>query len=81
VALHHGVVGAHRYEPSTRISGDLIALSQRAEGAQRHLAADPVEHDVDTFAISQLPDPSQEVLIAIVDPDRAEPLDHLAVAR
>ena len=53
---------------------------QRAEGAQRQRAAEPVEHDVHAVA-GQLAHPRQEVLVAVVDRHRAEPLDRGAVAR
>src|SRR5438046_3009202 len=52
---------------------------QRAEGAQRDLAAEPIEHDIDAFT-GELAHPGQEVLMLVVDRHRAEPLDRSAVA-
>ena len=52
---------------------------QRAEGAQRRLAAEPVEHDVDAVS-GELAHPRQEVLVAVVDRHRAEPLHRGTVA-
>src|SRR5205823_4105712 len=52
---------------------------QRAEGAQRDLAAEPVEHDVNALS-GELPHPGQEVLMSVIDGDRAEPLDGGTVA-
>jgi hypothetical protein len=50
-------------------SGDYIAAPLRAEGAQRHQAADPVEHDIHP-TVGQLTHSSKEVLVLIVHKHR-----------
>ena len=54
---------------------------QCAEGPERDWATERVEHDVDALAAGQLAHSRQEVLVAVVDRDRAEPLDGGHVAR
>src|SRR5205823_10697691 len=71
VSMNKSGGGAVHDEPS--------AGPQRAEGAQRDLAAEPVEHDVDAFS-RELADPGQEVLMLVIDRDPAEPLDRSNVA-
>jgi hypothetical protein len=52
---------------------------QRTKGTQRQRAAEPVEDDVHALA-GELAHPREEVLGAVVDCHRAEPLDHGTVA-
>jgi hypothetical protein len=53
---------------------------QCAVRAKRQPAAEPVEHDVDAIP-GELSHALQEVLVLIVDCDRAEPLHRASVAR
>ena len=53
--------------------------AQGAEGAKRHRATEPVERNVHTGA-GQLAHPGHEILVAVVDRHRAEPLNRGAVA-
>ena len=84
IAAYHSITAGQFLRPcdERRVAAEHDKPSagpQRAEGAKRQRATEPVEHDVHAVA-GQLADPSQEVLVPIVDRDRAEPLDRGAVA-
>jgi hypothetical protein len=55
------------------------ARPQCAKGAKRQRAPEPIERNIHAVA-GQLTHPGQEVLVAVVDRNRAEPFDRGAVA-
>ena len=78
-AAHRRRLAPSREHGVVAVDDEASAGPQRAEGADRRRAADTVEDDVHAVA-GQLADPGQEVLVAVVDRHRAEPLDRGAVA-